>query len=175
VLQWSKEKSISEERFGKGTFMTRTQPLAQSVPVQIHQTDALIVLAAPMPGLEPQDISVVVADDKVTIHGSYRGSRQEKDDVLVAEWTVGPYMREVVLPQPVNGSLTNATYGNGVLVLAMPKAEEKSADGQAEFQIEVVQATLGQRIGHTGSEIRPMTTEAHRQRMEAATEKPERR
>jgi HSP20 family protein len=155
--------------------MAKTQPSAQSIPVQIHQTDTLIVLAAPMPGLEPQDISVVVADDKVTIHGSYRGSRQEKDDVLVAEWTVGPYTRELVLPQPVNGARTNATYGNGVLVLAMPKLEGKSADGHAEFQIEVVQATLGQRIGHTGSELRPMTTEEHRQRMEAATEKPESR
>ena len=155
--------------------MTKTQPPAQSVPVQIHQTDTLIVLAAPMPGLEPQDISVAIAGDKVTIQGSYRGSRQEKDEVMVAEWTIGPYEREVVLPQPVNGPLTNATYGNGVLVLAMPKAEEKGEDGHAEFRIEVVQATVGQRIGHTGSELRPTTTEEHRRRMEAADEKHESR
>ena|SRR5215510_1919952 len=151
--------------------MTKTQPPVQSVPVQIHQTDALIVLAAPMPGLEPQDISVVIAGDKVMIQGNYRGSRREKEDVLVAEWTIGPYAREVVLTQPVNGPLTNATYGNGVLVLAMPKAEEEGEDGHAEFQIEVVQATLGQRIGHTGSELRPTTTDEHRHRMEAATKK----
>jgi HSP20 family protein len=155
--------------------MTKTQPPAQSVPVQIHQTDTLIVLAAPMPGLEPQDISVAIAGDKVTIQGSYRGSRQEKDEVMVAEWTIGPYEREVVLPQPVNGHLTNATYGNGVLVLAMPKAEAKGEDGHAEFRIEVVQATVGQRIGHTGSELRPTTTEEHRRRMEAADEKHESR
>ena len=153
--------------------MTKTQPPAQSIPVQIHQSDAHLVLAAPMPGLEPQDISIVIAGDKITIHGSYRGSRQEKEDTLVAEWTVGPYTREVVLPQPVNGPLTNATYGNGVLVLAMPKAQEESDDGHAEFQIEVVQATLGQRIGHTGSELRPTTTQEHRRRMEAANEKQE--
>jgi HSP20 family protein len=151
--------------------MTKTQPMAQSVPVQIHQSDAHIVLAAPMPGLEPQDISVVIAGDKVMIHGNYRGSRQEKDGVLVAEWTIGPYIREVVLPQPVNGPLTNATYGNGVLVLAMPKSQGESHDGPAEFQIEVIQATLGQRIGHTGSELRPITTEEHRRRMEAANER----
>jgi HSP20 family protein len=155
--------------------MTKTQPSAQSVPVQIHQTDELIVLAAPMPGLEPQDISVVITGDKVTIRGSYRGSRREKEEVLVAEWTIGPYEREVVLPQPVNGPLTNATYGNGVLMLAMPKAEEEREGGRAEFQIEVVQATLGQRIGHTGSDLRPTTTEEHRRRMEAATEKHESR
>jgi HSP20 family protein len=150
---------------------TKAEPAAQSVPVQIHQTDTLIVLAAPMPGLEPQDISVVVAGDQVRIAGSYRGSRQDKGDVLVAEWTVGPYTREVVLPQPVNGPLTNATYGNGVLVLAMPKADEGGKDQHAEFQIQVVHPTLGQRIGHTGSEVRPTTTEEHRQRIEAATER----
>jgi HSP20 family protein len=155
--------------------MAKTQPPAQSVPVQIHQTDTLIVLAAPMPGLEPQDISVVIAGDKVKIQGNYRGSRREKEEVLAAEWTIGPYEREVVLPQTVNGPLTNATYGNGVLVLAMPKAEEERGDGHAEFQIEVVEATLGQRIGHTGSELRPTTTEEHRRRVEAANEKPESR
>jgi HSP20 family protein len=151
---------------------TMISPSAQSVPIQLHQTDALIVLAAPMPGLEPQDISVAIAGDKVTIQGNYRGSRHEKEDILVAEWTVGPYAREIILPQPVNGPLTNATYGNGVLVLAMPKMEEERGDGHAEFQIGVVQATLGQRIGHTGSELRPITTEEHRQRIEVATEKP---
>ena len=155
--------------------MTRTQPPAQSVPVQVHQTDTLIVLAAPMPGLEPQDIRVSIVGDKVTIQGNYRGSRQEKDELLVSEWTMGPYEREIVLPQPVNGPLTNATYGNGVLVVAMPKAEEEGGDLHAEFQIEVVQATLGQRIGHTGSELRPTTTEEHRRRMEAANEQHESR
>jgi hypothetical protein len=59
------------------------------------------------------------------------------------------------------------------LVLAMPKAQAESDDAHAEFQIEVVQATLGQRIGHTGSELRPTTTEEHRRRMEAANEKQE--
>lgn len=150
--------------------MTRTQPPTQSVPVQIHQSDAHIVLAAPMPGLEPQDISVVIAGDKVTIHGSYRGSRQEKEDVLISEWTIGPYVREVVLPQQVNGRLTNATYGNGVLVLAMPKTPVEDKDEDAEFHIEIVQATVGQRIGHTGSDLQPTTTEEHRRRIRAAHE-----
>jgi hypothetical protein len=48
----------------------------------------------------------------------------------------------------------------------MPKTQIE--DGPAEFQIEVVHATLGQRIGHTGSDLRPTTTEEHRRRMEAA-------
>lgn len=154
--------------------MTTTQQ-TQTVPVQIHQTDALFVLAAPMPGLEPQDISVVIAADKVMIRGSYRGSRQETGDLLVSEWTMGPYAREIDLPQPVNGALTNATYGNGVLVLAMPKMAQGSGESYTEFNLDVVEATVGQRIGHTGSELRPTTTEEHRQKMEKTMQMPERR
>jgi HSP20 family protein len=154
--------------------MTMGQQPQQTVPVQMHQTDDLIVLAAPMPGLEPQDISVVITGDKVTIVGSYRGARQEDSDLLVSEWTIGPYFREVVLPQPVNGPLTNATYGNGVLVVAMPKMEEQRQGSYTEFQLEVVEATRGQRIGHTGSEMRPTTTEEHRHKMQQSAQEPER-
>ena len=146
--------------------MAMTQESQQAVPVQIHQTDKLIVLAAPMPGLEPQDISVVVAGDKVTIRGEYRGSRLESGDLVVSEWTIGPYYREVTLSEPVNGPLTNATYGNGVLVLAMPVLDQGSRGSYTEFQLKVVDATKGQRIGHTGSDVQPTTTEEHRQKMD---------
>lgn len=148
--------------------MAKSQPSAQSVPIQMHESDTHLVIAAPMPGLEPQDISVLISGDKLTINGSYRGSRRENEDVLTAEWTVGPYARDVKLPRPVNGELTNATYGNGVLVLAMPKAQGESKS--AAFQIEVIHATLGQRIGHTGRDLQPTTTEEHRRRVEAAHE-----
>lgn len=154
--------------------MTMTQQPPQAIPLQIHQTDKLIVLAAPMPGLEPQDISVVVTGAKITIQGNYRGSRPETGDLLMSEWTIGPYFREVVLPDPVNGPLTNATYGNGVLVLAMPKMEQGSHSGYTEFQLEVVEATRGQRIGHTGSEIHATTTEEHRQKIEQSARGSER-
>jgi len=147
--------------------MTMGQEPQQTVPLQIHQTDKLFVLAAPMPGVEPQDISVVVTGDKVTLRASYRGSRsQESGNLIMSEWTVGPYFREVVLPQPVSGPLTNATYGNGVLVLAMPKMDRESHDSYTEFRLEVIEATRGQRIGHTGSDVEPTTTEEHRRKIE---------
>ena len=71
-----------------------------------------------MPGLEPADIAVTIRGDHLTICGEYRGSRHDQPEILLSEWTVGPYYREVSLPQLVDGELTNATYGNGVLVLS---------------------------------------------------------
>ena len=146
--------------------MTLTSQQPQTVPLQVHQADERLVLAAPMPGLEPQDISVIISGNRVTIRGEYRGSRQDQPEILISEWTIGPYDREVVLPQPVDGALTNATYGNGVLVLVMPKVE--SVQPEATFQLQAVGAPVhGERVGHSGSTITPITTEEHQHKHEA--------
>ena len=136
----------------------------QTVPVQMHQTHDLLVLAAPMPGLEPADITVTIRGDQLTICGEYRGSRHAQPEILLAEWTVGPYYREVILPQLVNGELTNATYGNGVLVLAMPKLAPGAQESNTEFRLQALTDTRGQRVGHTGAHIEPTSMQARGQR-----------
>ena len=73
----------------------------------------------------------------------------------------------MTIPQRVNGSLTNATYGNGVLVLSMPKRKEGEAASDASFQLHPVAATRGERIGHSGSDIRPATTAVHGKKHES--------
>ncbi len=137
----------------------------QSLPLRIHQTADHIVLTTPMPGLSATDISVRIHGQTVAIRGEYRGPGQEARDLLLAEWTVGPYVREVTLPEPVNGALANATYGNGVLVLSMLKLGRGRPRDDAEFRLAVVETARGQRVGHTGSDNEPMTTEAHQERM----------
>jgi HSP20 family protein len=68
---------------------------------------------------------------------------------------MGPYYRELTLPQSVSGELTNATYGNGVLVLAMPTLEPGVQEDAVAFRLEADAGTRGQRGGHIGSEIEP--------------------
>ena len=133
------------------------QKEAQTVPVRIYESGNHLMLAAPMPGLQPQDISISIADHTISIRGEERGPRQDNLELLIAEWNIGPYFREIALEQAVNGPLTNATYGNGVLVLAMPKARDALAI-DAEFTLEPISATRGERIGHTGSAINPVGT-----------------
>jgi len=135
--------------------MTMVSQPEQTIPVQLHRAKGLLVLAAPMPGLEPQDISVSIHDDQVTIRGAYRASRQDQPETVMSEWTMGPYHRDISLPQPVSGILTNATYGNGVLVLAMPTLEPGVQEEGMAFRLEAETGTRGQRVGHMGSEIEP--------------------
>lgn len=142
----------------------------QNVPVRIFRSENRLVIAAPLPGLEANDISVRISGDRVTIRGQERGPRQNERDLLVTEWTVGPYEREVTLPQPVDGALANATYGNGVLVLSLPTAEAGRTASDAEFTLEWVEATRGERVGHSASAVTPVTTEEHWQRKEQTTQ-----
>jgi HSP20 family protein len=135
--------------------MTMASQPEQTVPVQLHRAQGRLVLAAPMPGLEPQDISVSIHGDRITIRGEYRGSRHDQPETVISEWTIGPYYRDLTLPQSVSGRLTNATYGNGVLVLAMPTLESGVQEDAMEFRLEADTGTRGQRVGHMGSEIEP--------------------
>jgi HSP20 family protein len=134
---------------------------SQTIPVRIYQSDEQIMVAAPMPGLEPEDISVRIAGDQVEIQGEERGPRQHERDLLLDEWRIGPYYRKVPLPQNVNGPLTNATYGNGVLVLSMPKMGEGERSVLVDFQLQPIASTRGERVGHTGKQIHPITTQEH--------------
>ena len=148
--------------------MAHQQQQTTTVPVRIYQVDDRIMLAAPMPGLEPEDISVTVAGACVTIRGAERGPGQHDRALMLAEWTVGPYYRELTLSQPVNGALTNATYGNGVLVLAMPKLDQDQPEAKVEFRLQAIGETIhGERVGHSGSMIAPTTTQEHQRKHDA--------
>ncbi len=133
----------------------------QTVPVRVYQTDSRIMVAAPLPGLEPEDIAVTIDADQVTIRGERRGARQDEKGLVTAEWEVGPYYREVRLPQPVDGALANASYGNGVLVLALPKLASGQRGSRVQCRLDPLSATRGERVGHEGHDIQPTTTEEH--------------
>ena len=134
---------------------------AHTLPLRVYQTDHRIMAVAPMPGLEPTDIFIAVTGDRVRIHGRQRGPHQHERNLLRAEWAVGPYDGEVVLAEPVNGSLTNATYGNGVLVIVMPKMRLGQRGVAAEIRLTTLESTRGEHVGHVSRLVQPMTTEEH--------------
>ena len=128
---------------------------AQDIPVRLSQSDSRLLLVAPMPGIKPSDILITIEDRTVKISGQQTGPGQEEKDLIMEEWTMGPYYREVELPAAVDGELTNATFGNGVLILAMPKAREEASQS-VTFKLEAIDAARGARIGHQGADINPI-------------------
>jgi HSP20 family molecular chaperone IbpA len=64
----------------------------QTVPVRIYDREKHIVLTAPLPGLEAENISITVGGNRIVISGEERGPRQHGPDVVLAEWSIGPVL-----------------------------------------------------------------------------------
>ena len=102
----------------------RERVAVQQIPVKMYRTEERLTVAAPMPGLGPEDITVeVTADGYLVLNGKLRSALRGEKEILVDEWSVGPYHRNLALPVPVDGMGATITYGNGVLVVALPVAE----------------------------------------------------
>jgi HSP20 family protein len=120
----------------------------QNVPVKVYRSTDRITIAAPLPGLQPEDILVTVTEEShLVLHGEVRGMLKDIKELLIDEWSVGEYHRELELPEPVDGSLANATYGNGVLVVSLPRSACSRA---AVLRLEKVGLDLGEHVGLAG-------------------------
>jgi len=120
----------------------------QPIPVKVYRTDVRLMIAAPMAGLEPENIVVEVTNDgRLILHGDLRGMLKEIKELLLDEWSVGVYHREIALPVPVNAGCANVTYGNGVLMVALPISGQTSP---ARLMLERVTPTHGEHKGNTG-------------------------
>ncbi len=120
----------------------------QQIPVKMYRSDDRLMVAAPMPGLEPGDISVeVTADGYLVLHGELRGTLKGMKDLLLDEWSIGDYHRVLQLPENVNGEMANVTYGNGVLVVALPIQSQTVA---ATLRLDEMTPTHGTRAGNAG-------------------------
>lgn len=68
-------------------------------------------------------------------------------ELLIDEWSVGSYYREIQLPDPVDGEHANVTYGNGVLVVNLPVSEKTVP---ATLVLERTGIAHGERVGNAG-------------------------
>lgn len=140
------------------------------IPVKFYRSDARLTVAAPMPGMEPENILIeVTADGILALHGIARGEFKGDKEVLLDEWNPGPYHRRLALPAPVDGELANVTYGNGVLVVTLPLADRTRA---AQLSLNSVGPAHGERIGSHGNPVRPTTAAEHHARGADTWERP---
>jgi len=120
----------------------------QEIPVKVYKTEDRLMVVAPMPGLEPENIVIEVTDlGHLILHGELRGMLKDVKDLLLDEWSVGVYHRELELPAPVNGEFANVTYGNGVVTVTLPFSDQLVP---SRLTLERIAATHGERRGNAG-------------------------
>lgn len=100
------------------------------VPVNMYESDAAVVVIAPLPGVMPDNIDVVLTGRQLTIRASMRSAAPK--DYLRHEWHYGPFERTVELPEGYGGDATTS-FGNGQLAVSI----QHGATADAERRIAV--------------------------------------
>ena len=113
--------------------------------MDVSETDNEIAITADLPGVAPNDVSVMLNDDILTISGERKAEHQEeRKNFHVMERSHGTFQRSLRLPFAVDPSLVQAHFEHGVLRVTLPK----TAAQRRSQRIEV-------RTGGTGASSQP--------------------
>jgi HSP20 family protein len=90
--------------------------------IDIEETANDVVVAAELPGLEKEDITVEMHGDWLRIRGEKKQeSEQRGEGYYYAERRYGAFSRTIALPCEVDADQATANYKNGVLKITLPK------------------------------------------------------
>jgi HSP20 family protein len=92
--------------------------------VDIFEEPDVIRLVAEVPGVKPEDVSISVEDNLLTIKGTKEQAVEEKaEHVHGYERTYGAFERTFRLSASIDPKYIKATYNLGMLTITLPKAE----------------------------------------------------
>lgn len=102
---------------GRGTFPVR---------MDLVKDEDGFKIVAEVPGMDKDQIKIMVENDVLTISGERKRNGEEKRDVLRSERFYGNFTRSFSLPENIDKSGISADYSNGLLEVTLPlKPEEK--------------------------------------------------
>lgn len=122
---WNEMKHLRDEMNRLfGTFFVEPSGSAfPSINIWAGKDDA--ILTSEIPGIDPDDLAISVAEDTFTLsgdrpleEGTSEGEYHRKERAL------GRFSRTIQLPFRVDGSKVDATYNQGILRVHLPRLEE---------------------------------------------------
>lgn len=98
--------------------------------MDLTEEDNAFLATVELPGLTKKDIEVSVENNVVTVRGERKWEKEEEkkgDRFHRIERAYGKFERSFTLPSTVKADSVKAKFKDGVLELALPKAEESKA------------------------------------------------
>ncbi len=119
------------------TFLPKTESWTDQaeegqLAVDIFDTKSEIIVISTMAGAEQENLEIMIHNDLLTIRGLRKSPGEqflhtgEVMEFFHSECFWGKFSRTIVLPHDVKSELTTATLQNGVLMVRLPKVQEKS-------------------------------------------------
>jgi HSP20 family protein len=123
--------SLVEGRPGR-----RVEEMGEWLPsLDVSETKNDLLVKAELPGLDPKEIDISVANGILTIKGEKKQEKEEKEENYhLVERSYGSFVRSVQLPKDVQSDNISASFKNGILKITLPKSEESK---KKEIKIKV--------------------------------------
>jgi HSP20 family protein len=131
-------------------------PRGASLPAQwepdidMFQRGNELVIRADIPGLSPDDVTVEISDDAVTVSGERREEREEdRGGVYRFERSYGAFLRVIPLPVGAIADQARANFRDGVLEIVVPAPPEQVSRGR---RVEISQGEAGSQRSQGGAQ-----------------------
>jgi HSP20 family protein len=110
--------------FGEERWLSPSRVFSKgfSPTVDISDTENEILVKVDVPGIDPNDLSVDIAGDTLTLKGERKQEKEEQTQCAYrVERSYGSFSRSFRLPVEIQADKVEARYKNGVLSLKLPK------------------------------------------------------
>ena len=115
----SRLSRMMEEAFGEA------RPSLMAPKVDITESDDQYAVAAELPGVKKDDLTLEIQEGVLTIRGEKKEERDEKRDKgRRLERYYGAFSRSFSLPSDADADKVEASFKDGVLTVALPKKPE---------------------------------------------------
>jgi HSP20 family protein len=103
--------------------------------LDVRESDKLVAIDIDLPGVDENNVTVSIANGRLTIKGEKKSEHEEKEgDCYLAERSYGTFERSVQLPDSVDDSKLEAKFDKGVLKIV---AQKRPGAAKAERKIEI--------------------------------------
>jgi len=122
--------------------------------VDVKQRGNELVIAADLPGVDPNYVTVEVTDDAVVIAGQRNEQRvDDSGDIYKVERKFGAFFREIPLPQGALVDQARAWFKDGVLEISVPAPPAQASRGRRlEIEKDTEQGTQHRAEQHSNQQ-----------------------
>jgi len=131
VIRWSPTRDMMrlgdamdrlfEDSWLRPSFASRAERELR-LPLDVYTTPSEIVVIANVPGLKPDDVTITLENDTLSVSGEIKAP-VENVDYVFQERSYGKFSRVLTINVPVDNDKVEATFDSGVLTITLPKAE----------------------------------------------------
>ena len=105
---------------------TPGEVLDAELAIDMYQTPTEIIVKTMVAGVKPEDLTVSISREMITVKGSREMHHEITDgDVFTQELYWGSFSRTIMLPEEVDADNAEAVEKHGLLTIRLPKIQKE--------------------------------------------------